>query len=132
MTKTTNLKLPQWAADDPILRTDFNSAFAALDAACGNCRIAVGSYTGTGACGAQHPTTLKLPFAPRIVFLIGEAEPHNNIPVYHILLRPLSTMNLMLNYGGSVTWSEDGVSWYNEEEYQLNRSGVTYHYIALG
>lgn len=133
MEQTANLKLPQWAADDPILHTDFNAAFAAIDVGCGNCRIAVGSYTGDGQHGAAHPNSIILPFAPQLVFFTGEAEPHNNIPVYHILLRPQQTMNLMLNYEGSVTWREDGVSWYNDEEgYQLNNSGVTYHYIALG
>ena len=33
MTTTTNLNLPQWAATDPVQRSDFNEAFAALDEA---------------------------------------------------------------------------------------------------
>lgn len=132
MERTPNLSLPQWAADDPILRTDFNSAFAALDGACGNCRIATGSYVGTGNCGSANPTSITCGFAPKIVFIQGEATPYNNVPRYHILLWPLTEMNFSLNYPGSVTWSSTGVSWYNTSDYQLNKSGTTYHYIALG
>ena len=52
MTTTSNYKLSQWAATDPVRRTDFNSDNAKIDAAIhalSDCvRVAVGSYTGTG------------------------------------------------------------------------------------
>ena len=35
MTQTTNYQLPQWEANDPVRREDFNQAFAALDGAYG-------------------------------------------------------------------------------------------------
>lgn len=133
MTKTTNLQLPQWAADDTIKRSDFNAAFAALDTACGNCRFAAGSYNGTGGHGSGSQSSITCGFPPHMVFIIGEASPYSNVPRYHILLRPLSTMNFDTNNPGTVTWKNTGVSWYNTEaDYQLNKSNKTYYYIAIG
>lgn len=134
MTRTTNLKLPQFAAGDPIQRLDFNDAFSKIDKNCGNARITWGSYTGTGNYGANNPNTLSFSFKPQVIFLFSTVEPtaYNSIPVYFILMRPLSRMNLALNHDGVVTWGDKSVTWYNDEDYQLNRRGVTYYYIALG
>ena len=53
MTDTQHYQLNQWAADDQVLRTDFNADNAKIDAALGavkgcNCRLYVETYTGTG------------------------------------------------------------------------------------
>lgn len=96
MTKTENYHLPQWAAEDPVLRTDFNEAWAALDtglstaaeaaaAAQGTADAAqvtadtaraeaaalpyvTGSYTGTGS-----DVTVTLGFRPSFVIICGHA-----------------------------------------------------------
>ncbi len=90
MNQTTNYRLNQWDAADPIRREDFNSDNAKLDAAlgaetaareaavnalngalagCGNCRICTTSYTGTGGSGEDSPNTLTFPGRPLVVFL---------------------------------------------------------------
>ena len=52
MTTTQNLHLPQWEADDRIMRTDFNEAFSKLDAGVAGCpivKLAEAALTGDGA-----------------------------------------------------------------------------------
>ena len=46
MTETQNLHLPQWEAEDRIMRTDFNAAFAALDTAVKNNADAIAAKAG--------------------------------------------------------------------------------------
>ena len=64
MTKTQNLNLPQWEANDPIRREDFNAAMAKIDSV-----VTVGSYTGNGkelSAGGLH---VELGFRPRFVII---------------------------------------------------------------
>ena len=73
MNQTENLSLPQWEADDRIMRTDFNDAMAnidagvraANDAAAAAPKIAAGSYTGDGSAERKIP----LDFTPKVVFV---------------------------------------------------------------
>ena len=94
MNQTPNYHLPVWAKTDRIQMTDFNDMTAKLDAAlnehrlaittkaeqrdltaltskvskCGNCRIFVDTYTGTGEYGQEHPNRYTFPARP-VVFL---------------------------------------------------------------
>ena len=143
MTQTELCGLPQFEADDPVQRTDFNGAFSAIDAALGaRAKIASGSYVGTGALGASHPNTLTFPFAPKAVLVMGDW--------YYAIF--LSGNELGFAGSGShvfarenAAWSGNSLSWYARSvrnlllegadlsaDEQLNKSGVTYRYVAIG
>ena len=72
MEYTQNYPLPLWDKEDAVLRTDFNENNQKIDAAlgaAGNCRIACGTYTGTGNYGVDNPNTLTFDFTPKVVFI---------------------------------------------------------------
>jgi len=81
MTHTQNYNLTQWSPEDRILRKDFNTDNAAIDTALadhaaaiakrGNCSVEVFSYTGTGTCGAEHPTVIHFRAVPKAYFILG-------------------------------------------------------------
>ena len=81
MTETQNLHLPQWEAEDRIMRTDFNDAMASIDAGVaantaallgkGNCQIEMQTYTGTGTAGVDNPSSLTFSGRPELVIVIG-------------------------------------------------------------
>ena len=78
MNQTPNFQLNQWSPEDYVRRTDFNadnlkvdSALAALgEAIAAAPKIAVGSYTGSGSCGASSPRTLTFAFQPKLVIIV--------------------------------------------------------------
>ena len=77
MNQTNNYQLSQWDPEDRILRTDFNSDNAKIDAAleglksiC-NCQLHFQSYIGTGTDGSQ---TFDFPHAPRFITIIGDND----------------------------------------------------------
>ena len=75
MDYTQNLNLPQWEADDRIMRTDFNDMTATLDAAlAAKSRVACGTYTGDGA----ESRTIDLDFTPRAVLVLCDTAMHFN------------------------------------------------------
>ena len=165
MKKTTNYQLPQWELDDFIKMNDFNAMTQALDtalktdadalsteqttraraigalaAALGtagqNCRIAYGTYTGTGTVGSANPTLLTLPFNPMIVLIRAVSASASLYTT--VLLRGCTGAMAVCGdmYGMLVQWGEKSVSWYTSETdyaaWQDNLSGVTYAYVALG
>ena len=74
--KTSAYQLNQWVKSDRILMEEFNednriidAALSSISAAAGNCRIAIGSYVGTGLCGESNPCSLTFDFQPLMVFL---------------------------------------------------------------
>lgn len=157
MEHTPNYQLPRWALSDPIQMNDFNAAFAAIDTALkanadtgaaataalgaggSTCRIACGSYTGTGTVGASGPNALSFDFKPLLLFLINteSTAPNESAdPSYLVLVRPCAQSYTATNSRKlSVQWTDGGVSWYATEGFafdQLNASTRTYAYVALG
>ena len=68
--QTSNYGLNQWAAEDPVLRTDFNQDNAKLDASLGAIdkripRIVTGTYMGNG----EESQTIELGFQPQILMV---------------------------------------------------------------
>ncbi len=156
MTKTANYNLNQWDATDPIDRKDFNSDNAAIDAALGelsttvaqamaalgtgghNCRIAWGSYTGTGQSGHANngntPTGIVTGFKPVALYIrpgtggaygdsldrfgdlyvTGETETKYR-DVYTSYYNSVSTTDVAAT--GTVTWGADRVSFRCDESY---------------
>ena len=154
MTKTEHLQLNQWDAADPIRREDFNADNAAIDAALlavgetaaalaaalgsggHNCRIAWGSYTGTGTCGSTAPTSLSVDFVPILVLV--EDETASKTKTSATFMRSMTT-----GYNGQgslvhLTWGDTGLSWYYDTSTavsaaaQMNAAGLVYHYTVLG
>ena len=138
MTKTTNYQLNQWAKSDRIMMDDFNADNQKIDAAlAGGAKIATGSYTGTGKYGASHPNTLTFDFAPKFIYVyrsgsyLTYAFPavagQGTSVVYH---QVGEFDNKVIN----LSWNGNSVSWYCTADVycQLNNSGSTYCYFAIG
>lgn len=153
MTKTPNYGLPQWVADDPIQRTDFNDAFAALENALTNdadslnsvvqelgrsavCRVLFGTYTGNGTYGEANAITLDCAFYPLAVFVYPEGASSFDCAMrgYTALYHTANSRN------NTLRWTDNSVSWYfgNSDAYfspaanQFNSEGTKYHYLILG
>ena len=142
MDYTQNLHLPQFAETDRIHHDDFNDAMSRIDAAvtaCGNCRIATGTYTGTGEYGEEHPNTLTFDFAPKVIYIrYGNASWYGDTVFFPGMTR--GYVQFQNNSGGdiTITWSNGGrtVSWcspsYAGAQLNLLNSENPYYYIAIG
>ena len=164
MKKTDNYSLPQWEKQDFIKMEDFNDAFGNIEqalkanadatatglnaeiaalsknlgAAGHNCRIAFGSYTGTGSTGAVNPNTLQFDFYPVLV-LVAPVKPDGYTKNPMVLTRGRSVAATYPDGASkwelTVSWTDSSVSWYSSENdtgYQHNRSGSAYLYAMLG
>ena len=110
-----------------------------LGAAGHNCRVAFGSYTGTGTTGADNPNTLNFDFYP-VLIAVAAAENFRSTDRVYFFLRPRTVVKSP--YAGTaeptdirVQWADGGVSWYvttGKATHQLNSSGNTYYYTVLG
>ena len=144
MEKTSNYNLNQWEPTDPIRREDFNADNAAIDEALGalstaasgfgNCRIAAGTYKGTGKYGSSNPTTLEVGFAPRLVAIYFKhfEDTHCRLFIWptnltHDLGESFSSESLTL------LWGDTFFGIYGASDFsQMNFSGYTYTYIVIG
>ena len=162
MGKTANYGLPKWEKSDFIKMDDFNAAFGKIDetlkanadaaASCADaetvaalaqkwergkvCRVAWGSYTGTGTYGKDHPTTLSCDFTP-VMLAVYNRDSNNITPVF--AFREMTEFSYSSSGGiNAITWGERGVSWYvtsgntMSTNYQMNASGKAYHYLIIG
>ena len=113
------------------------TSLSELATAMGAAQITVGSYSGGGKSGSNTPKTLKFGFLPKIVFIISG--------ISTATLRPASTSykeaagnSVAESYGYSesmyVKYSGTTVYWYNNKgaNYQMDTSGQTYYYVAIG
>ena len=159
LNQTANYGLSQWEATDRILMENFNSDNAKLDAALaahdgdiaaleaavagkGNCQFSYGTYTGSGTYGTGHPTKLTFPFEPKLVIIQNMAAAATDTSgssqygrYIMFLVRPLTSYYFNSgSFSASITWSGKTVSWASTDgaAYQLNVSGNTYLYVALG
>lgn len=126
--------------------TGVNTAAAALEAlgvpaaiseaitASGAARVEVGSYVGAGKYGSSSRVTLNLGFNPKVVLV-------NSVTSNAIFVSDCSSAKPVI--GGyqnpknqTVTWATatQRVMWYNSSSAieQLNNSGETYYYVAIG
>ena len=146
MTKTTNYQLNQWAKSDRIMLEDFNadnlkvdSALAALgEAIAAAPKIAVGSYTGSGSCGASSPRTLTFAFQPKLVIVVENSWDYLKAGTALISGQSLSAgigggTNSGACLGLTVSWSGNSVTWYGPSaEKQLDVENCEYFYCAVG
>ena len=166
MNKTENYQLSQWELADRIRMEDFNGdnekvdaalkgqaealaaetaareELAAAVAACGNCKIAYGTYTGNGNYGSDHPNCLTFPFEPKLVIVqnksVASAQISGSNSMSWGMMTAIRPLNGFILDGVSwtlrLTWSGNSLSWYNtiNAELQMNKSDNTYLYLALG
>ena len=106
-----------------------------------NCRIAVGSYTGTGEFGAANPTVIQCDFYPVLVMIYKTEADLFYHPAPLTLLRPRDKVrpdnaNDRVSVGTYVTvdWADSSVSFYHETtvDFQDNVAQAAYCYVILG
>lgn len=113
-------------------------------------KIQAGSYVGTGTYGSANPNSLTFGFEPKLVIVWSAYQPSENYG-----LRPASNSTAWRNsfiytkgqcrttiyynnnsYSNELSVVGNTFSWYttsNNAPYgQLNQSGVTYEYFAIG
>ena len=105
-------------------------------------QMQVGSYSGDGKYGSSNPCTLTFDFKPMLVFVSASegnfALAWDTIPATMLAIRGMTAFYTYRNTNGDsdtakFTWGDDTLSWYATEQYhQLNDSGKTYYYCALG
>lgn len=166
MKQTEHYGLNQWELTDRIRMEDFNGdnekvdaalkgqaealaaetaareELAAAVAACGNCKIAYGTYTGNGNYGSDHPNCLTFPFEPKLVIVqnksVASAQISGSNSMSWGMMTAIRPLNGFILDGVSwtlrLTWSGNSLSWYNtiNAELQMNKSDNTYLYLALG
>lgn len=117
-------------------------------------QMTAGSYAGTGKYGSSNPNTLTFPFEPKLVIVTGRTNTTADYQSMGIFVqgaqwtfgagagKELNTTVFSGNNGANqITWNGNTISWYTlctatTENYrpaaQLNSSGRTYYYIAIG
>lgn len=110
-----------------------------------NARIKFGSYQGTGVSGSANPNTLSFDFDPKIV-IIKLANSPENLSAWAdemVAIKNCSeakadgiSSGSIKRYTEYLTWDNNKLSWNigqdNSPSLQLNASGHTYNYIAIG
>lgn len=151
--KTATLGLNQWIKTDGVCMADFNAdnvkveaAIAAVTAA--RVQFYTGTYTGDGTCGSEHPTSVTLPFAPKLL-IVYQADADYPPSIFAAGMTKGNAHSEMTRGGGvDLTFAGNSVSWYHNghyydesnnmmsvnvrEDFQLNSKGVTYNYMAIG
>lgn len=105
-------------------------------------RIETGSYVGTGTYGASNPCSLTFDFTPKIV-LMHTGATHAYSEYTHCMVFVWNITNSFdvgsrADSRNIVTYSGNTMSWYNNTGnsasagQQLNGSGTTYWYTAIG
>ena len=105
---------------------------AAMGSGGQTCRIATGSYTGTGTHNEDNPRALTFAFFPRLVIISG-TDKNGVITCTYPRDRTLNAYG----YNGVLylTWDGGTLSWYGNDsgsEYHLDDEGRVYYYVALG
>ena len=93
-------------------------------------KLQTGTYKGKGTYGSGNKNSLTLNFTPKFLMIWG--------PYAHIAAGLNGTeLRVMFDYSGwglTTTWSGSTVSWYSSTgaQQQMNDSGYSYYYLALG
>ncbi len=117
--------------------SDMAEELDALSAGLGSggktCRVAWGTYTGTGTTGADQPTVFNFDFRPVMLVVErkdGEHE-HPFIIIQGVTQMPMNFAGYHLTY---VTWGDRQIKLHglSTADVQFNMSGWVYQYLALG
>lgn len=125
---------------------DITTGLDALATSLGACKIATGSYTGTGTSGTTAQVKINCGFTPKILFLYVKTEKASNIQYSFAVLINSYTMKGFSGYSGSiktgmsylsVKYTETGFELSgepvnNSTQYIMNYAGTVYGYYAIG
>ncbi len=126
----TNLDFT-FSGDTPTINEAFYQIAAALT---GGATVEAGSYVGTGVYGSGNKNSLELGADTKLLFIMPESSYYSGYfvaPYSSIRAFTLSTSGASYLYPSA---SGDTLYWYNTSSaaMQLNESGKTYNYIAIG
>lgn len=107
-------------------------------------KIAIGSYVGTGTYYSNNPNSLTFDFEPKVVIVVADGL--NGLCAGFLIVRGQTYSNGIGSFSSSsvgldlhITWSGNTVSWYSTNTFdagkanaQMNTSGTTFRYVALG
>lgn len=108
--------------------------YTALNQLGDKAQIATGSYMGTGTYGSGNPNSVTAPFVPKQISIISSTGNYFG----ELIIVGSTVCGYGWSYSGSFvsfTGSINGntISWYaGNAEKQLNLSGTTYYYVAIG
>lgn len=97
-------------------------------------RSARGSYIGTGTYGPGTPNSVQLPFTPSLLLIYGEASSAMTGPYmwgnahFYVANGTSIADNIVSCSGNAISWYTSG----GTAALQLNESGITYNWIAIG
>ena len=127
-----------------------------LGVANGKAQIATGSYVGTGKGGSDNPSSLTFGFEPKFMWLFRDnySPPGSGSGSHwygrggpYLFMKGASKIPSLAYEGGTIyfTFSGNSVTWYSTAwDYagagesitcapaQMNASGTTYYYVAIG
>ena len=109
-------------------------------------KIETGSYTGNGNTKIENPNSLTFGFVPKVVFICRDSVSNFNVGLFFPIALAASYKQYgyaYINQGSGLYVSDrsfarcngNTLSWYYNATSagdQLNISGITYHYIAIG
>lgn len=109
-------------------------------------KVAPGTYVGTGKSGSANPNVLSFNFTPKYLYIYCpdqiDSEYYDATFLYgcpnaFVHGRRASTSSYQDGSTVTVTWETNSVSWYyanstDNATSQLNVSGHTYYYVAIG
>ena len=117
------------AALEKALADQKSALQAAIGTAGKTCRIATGSYVGTGLGGSSNGPSITTDFRPLAVFV----GPANNGMYGGIMFRPYRRYIASYQVSSTVTWEDRRVTWTSSDaNYTLNAKGTTYYYVVIG
>ena len=106
----------------------------------GAAKIVKDSYTGNGEYGKNNPCVLTFGGVPKLVFVQADTPPARGRSMFLAINgSPEAEVFPVIGTTGDsldsvyLTWSDNSLSWYSTEssEYQMNKDGKTYNYIAI-
>lgn len=135
MTDTQHYQLNQWAADDQVLRTDFNADNAKIDAALGavkgcNCQLYFQAYTGNGENG---PVVHEFPYRPMAVIIMN---PSTSTRMFSMrgAEKIIGSTAGGIDVDTGITWADRSISIGSEKTIPMycgNVSGTVYWIVAF-
>lgn len=137
---TTAAAIAALSGNTPTLPSEALDEIASLLGSMGVTDVAhleTGSYTGAGVHGQNNPNTLTFTYKPRLVAILKS---------YSTAYFPASASGLFLGWqygqtggyqGNHFTLTDNVLSWYSTSntdgnDKQMNTSGDTYYYLAVG
>ena len=107
-------------------------------------KIETGSYVGTGTYGASNPNTLTFDFEPKVVFIQGTSLSNysgyfggcfvKNTSAGPVFMSTENNNNQGAYWAVMTEWDGKSFAYYSKvsNAYQMNLSGGTYTYLAIG